>query len=118
VALIASCERCDGLSARQQTEPVARRLPFVIARADSGDFSALLEGSFTDGQLAVSDPIEGLYLSVTCSEETARHLFILEGRHGGGTRHELCRGPAMRRAITTQSGSVARLPLSAPCGFL
>jgi hypothetical protein len=50
----------------------------VIARADSGDFSALLEGSFTDGQLAVRDPIEGLYLSVTCSEETARHLFILE----------------------------------------
>lgn len=31
-----------------QTERAARRLPFVIARAESGDFTALLEGAFSD----------------------------------------------------------------------
>jgi pimeloyl-ACP methyl ester carboxylesterase len=55
-----------------QTERAARRLPFVIARADSGDFTTLLEGAFSDGRLNVRDPIEGLYLSVTCPEETLR----------------------------------------------
>jgi pimeloyl-ACP methyl ester carboxylesterase len=55
-----------------QAERPARRLPFVIARADSGDFTALLEGAFSDGRLRVRDPIEGLYLSVTCPEETLR----------------------------------------------
>jgi pimeloyl-ACP methyl ester carboxylesterase len=55
-----------------QSERAARRLPFVIARADSGDFTALLEGAFRDGQLGVRDSIEGMYLSVTCPEETMR----------------------------------------------
>jgi pimeloyl-ACP methyl ester carboxylesterase len=55
-----------------QTERAARRLPAVIARASDGDFTALLEGAFNDGRLGVRDPIEGLYLSVTCSEETLR----------------------------------------------
>ena len=55
-----------------QAERAARRLPFVIARADSGDFTALLEGAFIDGRLGVHEPIEGMYLSVTCPEETSR----------------------------------------------
>ena len=55
-----------------QAEGAARRLPFVIARADSGDFMPLLQGAFIDGRLAVRDPIEGLYLSVACPEATLR----------------------------------------------
>lgn len=55
-----------------QAERAARRLPFVIARAESCDFTALLEGAFSDGRFGVRNPIEGLYLSVTCSEETLR----------------------------------------------
>jgi pimeloyl-ACP methyl ester carboxylesterase len=53
-----------------QGELAARKLPFMIARAGSGDFTALLEGAFNDGRLALRDPIEGMYLSVTCPEET------------------------------------------------
>jgi TAP-like protein len=54
------------------SERAARRLPFVIARAHGGDFTALLEGAFLDGQFGDHLPIEGLYLSVTCPEETSR----------------------------------------------
>jgi pimeloyl-ACP methyl ester carboxylesterase len=50
----------------------ARRLPFVIARADGGDFTALLEEAFADGRPGDHEPIEGMYLSVTCPEETLR----------------------------------------------
>jgi pimeloyl-ACP methyl ester carboxylesterase len=54
------------------SEREARRLPFVIARADGGDFTALLEGAFVDGKLGDRVPVEGMYLSVTCAEETLR----------------------------------------------
>jgi pimeloyl-ACP methyl ester carboxylesterase len=53
-----------------QSARAARKLPFMIARADAGDFTALLEEAFSDGRLALRDPIEAMYLSVTCPEET------------------------------------------------
>jgi pimeloyl-ACP methyl ester carboxylesterase len=54
------------------SERAARRLPFVIARAEGGDFTALLEGAFLDGRPGDHEPVEGMYLSVTCPEETSR----------------------------------------------
>jgi pimeloyl-ACP methyl ester carboxylesterase len=54
------------------SERAARRLPFVIARADAGDLTPLLEGAFINGPVGDRVPIEGMYLSVTCPEETLR----------------------------------------------
>ena len=54
------------------SERAARRLPFVIARAEGGDFTALLEGAFLDGRPGDHVPVEVMYLSVTCPEETSR----------------------------------------------
>ena len=55
-----------------QSERAARRLPFVIARAEGGDFTALLEDAFIDGKPVDHVPIEGMSLSVICPEETSR----------------------------------------------
>ena len=54
------------------SERAARRLPFVIARADGGDFTPLLEGALIDGRLGMRLPIDGMFLSVTCPEETSQ----------------------------------------------
>jgi pimeloyl-ACP methyl ester carboxylesterase len=52
------------------SERAARKLPFIIARADEGDFTAFLEEAFIDGRLVLRDPVDAMYLSVTCPEET------------------------------------------------
>ncbi len=64
------------------SERAARRLPFVIARADGGDFTPLLDDALRDGKLADNVPLEGMYLSVTCAEETSR---IAASEIGPGT---------------------------------
>lgn len=60
------------LSVHLQSAADARRIPFIISRAFAGDFGPVLENVFDQGQLTVRDFVEGMYLSVTCAEETRR----------------------------------------------
>jgi hypothetical protein len=60
------------LSVHLQSAADARRIPFIISRAFAGDFGPVLENVFDQGQLTVRDFVEGIYLSVTCAEETRR----------------------------------------------
>jgi pimeloyl-ACP methyl ester carboxylesterase len=56
-----------------QSAADARRVPHIITRAAAGDFAPVLENAFDEqGQLTVRDLVEGMYLSVTCAEETMR----------------------------------------------
>jgi pimeloyl-ACP methyl ester carboxylesterase len=63
----------DIVSASLLVEGPARKLPFVIARADAGDFTPLLEEAFLVGPAAGDRAsVEAMYLSVSCPEETSR----------------------------------------------
>lgn len=61
----------EKLRSQMYTPPGARRLPFIIHQAAQGDFAPFLKMAIPANRSAPDSIADGMYLSVTCSEDVA-----------------------------------------------